>query len=343
MQIGADQVTIKAVLINDTVADGHFGCSRVVGAIETLTAENGISIIGRSPVHKDWQSDQSVLSAMSEADAVLVNGEGTIHDDRPAARRLAGVADYCASIGKPAVLLNASWFSNGPDLLDMARRFAIIAVRESESEKQLRDAGLTCRRMADLALYEEIQPLPRSNRVGVTDSVLSDVALQLDLFRRRHKGEIVNLFHGQDGIAGFRFFLQLFGARRALGDPVRLSKAVRAAIAFYRSQMPTDDSLLKEIAQLTLLVTGRFHAAIFALATLTPLLAVESNTPKISATLKDAGVDPWRVRSDAGFDAELLQRASRWTGDEEANILDFLSDNRARQKQLFKDIAALAA
>jgi hypothetical protein len=335
-------VTIKAVLINDTIADGHYGCVRVMRTIERLTAENGISIVGRCPVHNDWQSDGNVLSAMAEADIVLVNGEGSMHSDRPAARRLARVAEHCGSIGKPAVLLNASWFSNGAEITEMARGFAIISVRESESERQLSDAGLACRRMADLALHEEVGVSAQRSGMGVTDSVLADTALQLDLFRRRHEAEIINLFFGHDGVAGMRFFLRAYGIRRALGDPVRLAKALRAAIAFYRNQAPTDDRVLNSIARLELLVTGRFHAAIFALASLTPVLAVESNTPKISATLKDAGLASWRVRKDVSFDAELLSRAGRWTGDEEANIRDFLSDNRGRQTQLFKDIAALA-
>ena len=336
-------MTRKAVLINDTELDGHYGCTRVVRAIERLTAENGITISSRSPVHSEWQSNPRLLEAMDEADVILVNGEGTIHHDLPAGKRLVDVADHCISIGKPAVLINSSWFSNGADLLEQARRFAIVAVRESESERQLRSAGLACVRMADLALHDTVPAFSQRKGIGVTDSVLPDAALRLDLLRHMHGGEIINLFHSRTGLSGMRFFLRLYGIRQALRDPVRTGRVVRAAVSAFRNQMPDDKCLLAAIAQLDLLVTGRFHAMIFALASLTPLLAIESNTPKISATLKDAGVERWRLRSNADFDRELLKRAKSWVGWEEANIRDFLSDNRARQKQLFKDIAALAA
>ena len=336
-------MTRRAVLINDTLADSHYGCFRVVHTIERLASENGISIIGRSPVHTDWRGDSAVLSAIDESDIVLVNGEGTIHHDCPAARRLVAVADHCAAAGKPTVLLNASWSSNSDELARSARNFSIISARESESERELQAAGLTCRRMADLALYGDIAPAQRNGGIGVTDSVRRDIALDLDRLRRSCGGKAINIFYGRSGLSGIRFFLRAFGVRQALGDPLRLARTVRAAHDFGKCQMPAEADFIAGIARLGLLITGRFHAAIFSLASLTPLLAVESSTPKISATLADAGVEPWRARTDTEFDVDLLRSAARWHGDEESNIRDFLSDNRTRQAELFKDISSLAA
>jgi polysaccharide pyruvyl transferase WcaK-like protein len=330
-------------LINDTIADGHYGCFRVMRTIERLAAGNGMAITARSPVHGDWQKDRAVVAAMSDADIVIVNGEGTVHSNRPDAKRLVRVGEYCAAAGKPAVLINTSWFDNGQALAEMARGFAIIAARESESERQLKASGLDCVRMADLALHEPVAGAARRNGLGVTDSVLADMALGLDRLRRSRNGVPVNLFYGRRGLSGLRFFLRLYGARQNLGSPGALAASARAAATAYGSQMDSIDALLERIGKLELLVTGRFHAAIFALASLTPVLAVESNTPKISATLKDAGAAPWRVRRDADFDEETVRNASRWSGEEEANIRDFLSDNRRRQAELFKDMAALAS
>lgn len=280
---------------------------------------------------------------MQRADIVLVNGEGTIHQDRPAGKALVSVADYCASLGKPSVLLNASWYSNGPDLSASARQFAIVSARESESERQMQAAGIQCRRMADLALYGEIAASPRTNRIGVTDSVRGAIALELDHLRRSMNADIVNLFYGQTGISGLRFFLRHFGFRQAIGKPLVMTGIIRAALAFQRRQTSDTDDFLALVSRLKLLITGRFHAAIFALASLTPLVAIESNTPKISATLRDAGVAPWRVCSLDALDMDLVRSAEQWHKDEEVNIRDYLSDNRSRQAQLFKDIAALAS
>lgn len=343
MQAGAVGEMIKAILINDTSADRHYGCDRVIGTIERQTAANGMTIIARSPVHYDWREDSKIVEAIARADIVLVNGEGTVHSGRSAARNLVSVAEHCSGSGKPAILFNTCWFDNGPELADMARDFALITVRESESERQLKAAGLDCRCIADLALNGSIEPSPQRSDIGVTDSALSDVALELDLLRRRIGGLPVTLFHGQKGAVGLRFFLRQYGARRLLGRPAALVRAIRASAATYACQAPSTEALIGKISGLELLITGRFHAAIFALAAMTPVLAVESNTPKISATLADAGIEPWRTQSTVAFDDNLVRRASAWSSDEKANIRDFLSDNRKRQSQLFKDLAALAA
>ena len=336
-------MTKSAVLINDTLSDGHFGCHRVVRTIEKLANDNGITICERNPVHADWQDNSAILKAIEATDIILVNGEGTIHHDRQAGRNLVEVANYCAQAGKPSVLLNASWFSNSSELADSARNFTLISVRESESASQLRAAGLDCRVTADLALHEAINPRSRTGATGVTDSVCSKTALELDLLRRESDGEVINIFHGRRGVSGFRFYVRAFGGQKAITDPAKTIPIFRAAQAFYRSQFRKEEDFLNRIAQLELLITGRFHAAIFSLTSLTPLLALESSTPKISATLKDAGVANWRVTLASDIDRDLLGSASRWHKDEEDNIRDFLSDNRLRQTQLFKDIAALAA
>ena len=333
----------KAVLINDTRADCHYGCDRVIGTIERQAAANGMTIIARSPVHSDWCNDPEVLDAIARADIVIVNGEGTVHSNRPPARSLVSVADHCRTVGKPAVLINSCWFNNGPELAEMARGFAMITVRESESERQLKSAGLDCRRIADLALNPTIEVSAPRSGIGVTDSVLADVALDLDRMRRRVGGVPVTLFHGMTGISGLRFFLRQYGVRRLLNRPAALAGALRATATSLAGQASAVDVLTDLIGRLELLVTGRFHAAIFALAARTPLLAVESNTPKISATLKDAGLEPWRVRPTVDFDDRIMRRATAWTGEEEANLRDFLSDNRKRQSDLFKDMVALAA
>ena len=81
---------------------------------------------------------------------------------------------------------------------------------------------------------------------------------------------------------------------------------------------------------------------IFALAAQTPLLALASNTHKIGATMRDAGLEAWRQVDDiAAIDAALLEKASRWHGDEEANLREFVSNGRAVTQRLFAEIPAL--
>jgi polysaccharide pyruvyl transferase WcaK-like protein len=100
---------------------------------------------------------------------------------------------------------------------------------------------------------------------------------------------------------------------------------------------------MAKVAALGLLVTGRFHAATFALAAGTPVLAVESNTHKIGATFEDAGLAPWRRIAPADLDVALLTRAARWEPEEQGALADFLADGRRATGALFDDLARLAA
>ncbi|MBQ0778152.1 MAG: hypothetical protein KBT84_11240, partial [Pseudomonas sp.] len=76
---------LQAILFNDTSYDDHHGCQLVVRQIRALAEEAGIHIAAASPVRHDWSQDRSLLERIAEADVCIVNGEGTMHDDAPAA------------------------------------------------------------------------------------------------------------------------------------------------------------------------------------------------------------------------------------------------------------------
>ena len=96
------------------------------------------------------------------------------------------------------------------------------------------------------------------------------------------------------------------------------------------------------VGGLQLLVTGRFHALILAFATGTPVLALGSNTHKIEATLRDAGLEDFRMSAPEQIDAALIERASRWQGDEAARLAAYVEDGRGRMQALFRRMRALA-
>ena len=56
-------------------------------------AGQGIAVIGTSLAHGDWRRDAAFLAALARADVLVINGEGTIHDGAPAARRLLDILD----------------------------------------------------------------------------------------------------------------------------------------------------------------------------------------------------------------------------------------------------------
>lgn len=336
---------IKALLLNDTRIDNHHGCTTVIETIDRLCAANGIEVVARVPAHSDWRQDQTALEAFRQVDLVLVNGEGTIHHDRPAGRTLLEAGAHAVGLAKPAVLLNATWQANSAEAFDLLKSFSIVSVRESASEAELVGHGFAPRRIPDLALFHQPQVAERREGARYCDSVQGDKALAL--YRRMwalgaQPLPIAKL--DRQPMTALRWLRRWSPQKTALLNPAHLALALRATWQDYTRQVADRNDLTSRVAQSELVITGRFHMMIFALAASTPLLALASNTHKIGATMRDAGLEDWRQVDDiAAIDAALLDKASRWHDEEEALLQAFLADGRSAMRTLFADIAKLAA
>jgi polysaccharide pyruvyl transferase WcaK-like protein len=331
------------VLVNDTRADLHHGCWRVMRTLEAQLARVGLDVVARAPAHADWRQDLAIGEVIGKAALVVVNGEGTIHHDRPAGAALLAVGAAAKAAGVPAALINASWDANGEAFARALTDFALVSVRETRSAAQIEAAGLTARVVPDLSFFEPVPPPASRSGVGFTDSVLRDVALELEAARRRLGGLALPIHFNAPGLKGDLKNLRDGVARRDLADPTFLLRSLAARLAWRAAETRDEAGYMARVAKLELLVTGRFHAATFALAAGTPVLAVESNTHKIGATFDDAGLAPWRRIAPAELTPGLLARAARWEPQEETALADFLADGRRRTTALFDDLARLAA
>lgn len=335
--------TRPVVLINDTRADLHHGCWRVMRTLEAQLARVGLAVVARAPAHADWRKDPSIGEAIGKAALVVVNGEGTIHHDRPAGEALLAVGAAAKAAGAPAALINASWDANGPAYARALADFTLVSARETRSAAQIQAAGLTARVVPDLSLFEPVSPPPVRAGVGFTDSVLREVALELEAARKRLGGLALPIHFNPPGLKGDLKNLRDGVARRDLADPAFLARSIAARLAWRAAETRDEADYMAKVAALSLLVTGRFHAATFALAAGTPVLAVESNTHKIGATFDDAGLAPWRRIAPADLTRDLMASAARWEGDEQQALADFLADGRRATTALFDDLARLAA
>jgi len=335
--------TRPVVLINDTRADLHHGCWRVMRTLEAQLARVGLAVVARAPAHIDWRKDPLIGQAIGKAALVVVNGEGTIHHDRPAGEALLAVGAAARAAGVPSALINASWDANGPAYARALADFTLVSARETRSAAQIQAAGLAARVVPDLSLFEPVSPPPARAGVGFTDSVLRGVALELEAARRRLGGLALPIHFNAPGLKGDLRNLRDGIAKRDLADPVFLVRSVAARLAWRAAETREEADYMARLAALSLLVTGRFHAATFALAAGTPVLAVESNTHKIGATFDDAGLAPWRRIAPADLTPDLMAAATRWERDEEQALADFLADGRRATTALFDDLARLAA
>lgn len=167
----------KVVIINDTRSlsgkNSHAGCEMVMKVLLGLCRMYKLDVIKTIPVsHDPFKPEYKPF--LQNADLVIVNGEGTIHHNRPQAFKL-------LSIGRryPSVLINAVIQGMDREVLqENLPKFLSISVRESMSLGEILPHCPTTQvhLIPDLVFagMEEIKkfpPHPVHSMIGITDSV----------------------------------------------------------------------------------------------------------------------------------------------------------------------------
>lgn len=336
---------VPVCVLNDTRVDLHHGCESVMSAMESLLRANGCEILALSPAHSDWSSDAPFLRALERARLVVVNGEGTIHHDRPAGRKLLEVGAWAANKGIPAVLINASWEANSPELAALVDRFALVTVRDSASSAELAAHGRVARVVPDLSLYgvpPDAHPVQRRG-MEFTDSVDRSAALALEGARAACDGGTLSIMFAQPGIgAGLRFVRGAVG-RDDLRSPQHLVKLLLMKQRMLRNATPSTTEFLRRLRSAALVVSGRLHACTLAYVTGTPFVACPTESGKLNAFIADSGLESWRAEHSLEPRALREAMARGWSRAEDEARAAFLARAQTAADELFREIRGLAA
>ena len=126
---------MKVIIFNDT-SNFHHGCVKVMEYLHKDLQNCGHKIIAsvKGKKHDRIKIHESFI----EADMVIVNGEGSMHHDRPFSHELLQILRNAKAMGKKTALINTLWQSMTVDdeikevLLD-----TYISVREVESQYEM--------------------------------------------------------------------------------------------------------------------------------------------------------------------------------------------------------------
>lgn len=319
-----------ALVLNDTSLWYHFGCFATSTVLANLLRDDGYDVatypytmthgIKLTPACVFDLSDvdffkafcmnyPSVCQSMRDADIVVVNGEGTLHGFRPAPRNLLYLAMMARLYhDRPTYLVNHSLFpadknehieeeqaayyrqalagldgiaGREPLTLDIYNSLGIGAVQAFDLLPVFaRHAGIT-------AESEERDPHLVVVGVGVNwNAALAKQYAQV--LKKTLPGPVRLVFlnggPGQDTVA----------ERLCLPAMAQIDPRIHSAAPF-TGCLPTNHARCREwlrlIARAGLVVTGRFHHVVAALAFGTPVVALSSNTPKIEGVFKLLGFD----------------------------------------------------
>ena len=303
---------IKAAIVNDTGGKGHFGCDLVMARLREELARAGGTEVWSHPVGVDWQPLENELLKRPPVDVVIVNGEGSIHHSasRDRARYLPAIGPFARHrMRVPAFLINATITDIDQTVADDLREFTAIYVRDGGSRRELKAYGMDAKSVPDLTIGADLDRAGSRRGVCVTDSVVKDAA---------------DALQSAASLNGW---------------------SVRPMVSREKSRWPWSRKagyrdFAKFLSSHDLVVTGRYHTVTLCLATETPFVAVESNTPKISWLLDD--VFGSQRRLIAPLDLQRLQVAdyNTWSDVERAAVDRTKSAARRGAADMFANIAS---
>lgn len=326
--------TARVAIFNDTRRTSHYGCEFVMQAIERELGRRNIQPLFLWPMGRDWRSGIRDFSVFDGIDAIIVNGEGSIHHSATSSRAhyLTETARYFSkNFGIPSFLINATLYEIGDDIVSNLTHFAGIWVREHSSMALLEKRGIAASVAPDLTLMVDAPQVPeRPFSVLATDSVIRAVSTRLKELGREKNWHYSKLTHASRPLSQDQF---------AVVEVMRRYAKWLAAIVTQKNTRNRHE-FLRYLASHNLVCTGRFHAVTLALATQTPYLAIESNTPKISSLTMDVFGTLDRVVPLAELDSVNDPLAFGWSQREQEALSVFLMSARNSIAMMFDGIRA---
>jgi len=308
---GRERAT-KVAIFNDTSGGGHFGCDLVMGRLDHFLEMYGFDKLWTHTAGVDWRPIANDLGCRPRVDAIIVNGEGSIHHSArsPKSAYLPALAPFARERwGIPAYLINATITELGSAAINDLRAFERIYVRDSGSAAELGEARIEATVVPDLTLsigpIETTEPRPG---VLVTDSVRKDDSALLSRLARDR---------------GWNY------------HPMQEK---RRSLLWHRSSRTSAGDFLSVLSSHSFVVTGRFHTVTLALAAEVPFVALESNTPKISWLLKDVFGHTRRVLQADALHKSDLSEFKRWSLDESSAVRRFVLNVPERVRAMFSQI-----
>ncbi len=341
----------KVVLFNDTFAWYHWGCTGTSIALKEKIESLGFDItsfpINETRSFKEippfesfddpecfnlfCENNKEAVEAIKNADAIVITGEGTIHDVRDGPRALFYLAHASkVFLGKHVEIINHSaypkddpalssnllqYFGKESAIQELARAQSIyksayakldfVAIRESFSLEEMEKIGVPAVLSFDcLPLYirdhyhhpKQIKEktLVLAGSVAYTESGALQLCRYLD----------------ETAQAGFKIKV-LIGANAfpAKDDTAFVEfLTIHCKAPWELVNATSMDEWLDTINNATLLVSGRFHHSIAAFCLNTPFIALNSNTHKVHAICSMMGEAEPLLYSDPNLFDQLNLR-----------------------------------
>jgi exopolysaccharide biosynthesis predicted pyruvyltransferase EpsI len=316
----------KIAIINDTRVTSHYGCMLVMENLLSLLKANNVEVVWTWDVSVDWRKHKKTIIKKPTVDAIIVNGEGTIHHskDRKFAKALAEFAQFSQEVLKtPSYLINATLYKNDAQEYEKLREYRAIYVRDKGSLEELESFNLEGRYVPDLTFaanstkYSEFNP--GQNTVVVDSAIKQDNPVLKDFSEKN----------------AFPFKSMIVARRRNakfIRSPRPYIKNILKFLISDRKISTSPSTYIQYLRDYRLVITGRYHTVSMCIKNKIPFIAIDSNTPKIRYLLMDAlgetkrnikisELDQVNLASNYEYSDEELEKMNRFIKSAE-NMID---------------------
>lgn len=339
---------MKVIIANDTRIEKHHGCSRVMNTIDRNLFIRNAEVVRSIKLLEYWDSDENIKRDILQTDLVIINGEGTLHDDNPYINRLLSLIEFCKHYDLPVVVINSTISDLSEKNLELLKQATAIYVRESYSYDYLLRHNIESLVVPDLTFWNSDRfdntQIESASKIGYTDSVIKKSAVKIDKYAKKSQLEYIDIFNNNDYLdENIMTVLQkkrmLRFLRKSLKKAIRqyfLTKK-RKKNGLYQKQNQVD--FIANLNQYKFIFTGRYHMVCFCLVMKIPFFAISSSTYKIEGLLQDVGlnsarlISPDQINLDVTFD---------FSADEISNIETFLIESNSKINMMFNQIFSLA-
>jgi polysaccharide pyruvyl transferase WcaK-like protein len=261
---------MKIMLLNDTATVPHVGCQAVSDAHARMLGQAGHAVIERfflgelrrfasqdeKAAIESVLADGAMRERLERCDAVVVNGEGTLHHG--SGTEYFAVLGAAQQLGKASLIVNAV-FEAHEGWAGVLSTLDDFCVRDARSSDCVERTGFRCRIQPDSVLAAQFDGAPFVDLTGKL------VVTDWHPARDQDVGDTMRRILG--GVPDSVYFPLLHGIHAHLW---------RGAIACWASA--------------TWIVTARHHGIYMAVLAGKPFVALPSNTLKIEGLLEAANV-----------------------------------------------------
>jgi polysaccharide pyruvyl transferase WcaK-like protein len=322
-----------AFLINDTEEVYHWGCYGTSHAIKKKLKHRGFTDIISLPVNavhklggipttvKDFGTKEEFINnfgpiarAIEYSSAVIINGEGTIHDFASGPRALLFFM-YVSKhfFKKKVILINHSCYPNSgnKDVIDFYHAgyhsCDYVATRESLSSLNVSIIlGKENNQAFDslpLSIYDVTQGLSTLPNIINEKYICISGAVNYDFSKTEFVINELKINYPDHK------FIYLVGSKKEgmnSEEPAVIDHLLKFMPDLIIFNALTFENWLSIIKHADLLISGRYHYSIAALCFTTPMIYFSSNTPKIEAISWDLQL-PTVVIDEVDFSARLKE------------------------------------